>query len=161
MKTLAVLCLLVSLTATCSMAQEHRCEKLESTAERDRCLVQKIKVAEAKMNQALDQALSEYLRHHNEDLSATPKIKQIVENEDQLTVAALRRSQTEWLAYRDSACSAVEHSYDGGTSASWAAETCKLELTELRTRWLKSNFNIETVARKSKGHPRPALSTPH
>jgi uncharacterized protein YecT (DUF1311 family) len=161
MKTLAVLCLLVSLTATCSMAQEHRCEKLGSTAERDSCLVQKTQVADAKMNQALDQALSEYLRHHNEDLSATPKIKQIVEDEDQLTVAALRRSQTEWLAYRDSACSAVEHSYDGGTSASWAAETCKLELTELRARWLKSNFNIETVPRKSKGHPRPALSTPH
>ena len=162
MKTFAFLCLLGSLTsATCSLGQEHRCEKLESTVEKVRCLGQKTQAAEAKMNQTLDQALSEYLLHHNEDLSATPKIKQIVEDEDQLTVAALRRSQTEWLAYRDSACSAVEHSYDGGTSASWAAEMCKLELTELRTRWLKSNFDIETVPRKSKGRPRPALSTPH
>jgi len=161
MKPFAFLCLLGSLTsATCSLAQEHRCEKLKSTAESVRCLGQKTHEAEAKMNQTLEQALSEYLRHHNEDLSATPKIKQIVEDEDRLTVAALRQSQTEWLAYRDSACSAVEHSYDGGTSASWAAEMCRLELTEQRTRWLKSNFDIETVPRKSKRHQRPA-STPH
>jgi uncharacterized protein YecT (DUF1311 family) len=157
MKTFAFLCLLGCLSsATCSFAQERRCEKVESTAERVSCVSQKTQEAEAKMNQTLEQALSEYLRHDTEDLSASPEIKQIVEDEDRLTVAALRQSQTEWLAYRDSACSAVEHSYDGGTAASWATETCRLELTGQRTRWLKSNFEIATADRKSIGHQRPA-----
>ena len=148
MKTV-FLYLLVSLaSATCSLAQERRCEQLLSTDEKVKCLEQKTQEAEAKMNLTLDQVLSEYLRHHDEDDSATPKIKQIVEDEDRLTVAALRQSQTEWLAYRDSACSAVQHSYDGGTSASWAAEMCKLELTKHRTKWLKGNFDTKAVSRE-------------
>jgi uncharacterized protein YecT (DUF1311 family) len=157
MKTFVFLCLLVSLaSATCSLAQERRCEKLFSTYEKVSCLEQRTQEAEAKMNQTLDQVLSEYSRHHDEDLSAAPKIKQIVEDEDRLTVAALRQSQTEWLAYRDSACSAVQHSYDGGTSASWASEMCRLELTEQRRKWLKANFDIKAAPRDSKGHQSPA-----
>jgi uncharacterized protein YecT (DUF1311 family) len=156
MKTFVFLCLLISLaSATCSLAQQRGCEKLLSTGEKVRCLEQKTQEAEAKMNQTLDQVSSGYSRHHEEDLSATPKIKQIVEDEDRLTVAALRQSQAEWLAYRNSACSSVQHSYDGGTSGSWAAEMCRLELTEQRTKWLKANFDIKTVPREPKGHQSP------
>lgn len=150
MKAFVFLCLLSSLASpVCSQAQEHGCEKLESTAAKVHCLQQKTQVAEAKMNQALEHALSAYLpgSHQNDDLSATPKIKQIVEEEDRLTVTALRESQTEWLSYRASACSAVEHMYEGGTAASEAAEICRLELTEQRTKWVQSNFDHDARSR--------------
>jgi uncharacterized protein YecT (DUF1311 family) len=163
MKAFVFLCLLSALASpVCSQASEHGCEKLVSTAAKVHCLGQKTLAAEAKMNQAFDHALSAYLpnSHQEEDLSATPKIKEIVEGEDRSTVAALRESQSEWLSYRSSACSAVEHKYEGGTASSEAAEACRLELTEQRTKWLRSNFDDEGISRTHKAQQRLGSTKP-
>ena len=144
MKAFVLLCLLSSLASPVrSQAQERGCEKLESTAAKVHCLEQKTLAAETKMNQAFEHALSAYLpgSHPEKGLSETGKVRQIVEEEDRLTVAALRESQTEWLSYRNSACSAIQHMYEGGTVSSEAAEACRLELTEQRTKWLRSKFD--------------------
>jgi uncharacterized protein YecT (DUF1311 family) len=119
-KASVLLCLLSALASpVCSQASRHGCEKLMSTAAKVHCLEQKTLASEAKMSQAFEHALSAYSPDsHQEDLSATPKIKEIVEGEDRLTVAALRESQSEWLSYRSSACSAVDHMYEGGTASS-------------------------------------------
>ena len=143
MKTFVLLCLSLFSLRQYSQARERGCEKLDSTAAKVHCLEQKTLAAEAKMNLAFEHALSAYLpgSHPEKGLSATGKVRQIVEEEDRLTVASLRESQTEWLSYRNSTCSAIQHMYEGGTVSSEAAEACRLELTEQRTKWLRSNFD--------------------
>jgi uncharacterized protein YecT (DUF1311 family) len=153
MKSFVLWCLFSALAfPVSSQASQRGCEKLVSTAARVHCLEQKTLVAEAKMNQAFEYALSAYLpdSHPEEGLTATPKLKEIVEGEDRSTVAALRESQSEWLSYRSSSCSAVEHMYEGGTASSEAAEACRLELAQQRTKWLRSNFDAEGIPRTHK-----------
>jgi len=139
------LCLLFyTIPLASAFAQEQNCEKLQSTAEQSECLDQKLRRAETEMNRAFQHALSEYLRSTERDNEA-PKLSkldlQLIHETEKRTLRSLRQSQARWLAYRESACSAVENSYGGGTAAAVAVPACKLDFTQQRTVWLRSYFD--------------------
>ncbi|MBN9471262.1 MAG: DUF1311 domain-containing protein [Bosea sp.] len=49
----------------------------------------------------------------------------------------LRDAQRAWLAYRDSSCSFMSRLGDRGTMAALADQSCLMQVTAERTRWLK------------------------
>ena len=145
----ASLCLLFCIIPRSTLfAQDQDCEKLQGTAEKSECLAQRLVKAEADMNRAFQQALSNYLPSAERDNEA-PKMSKLdlglLHEADKRTVRSLRQSQARWLAYRESACSAVENMYDGGTVIAEAVPACKIELTQQRTDWLRSYFETDNV----------------
>lgn len=150
----ASLCLLFCLTPRSTLfAQDQGCEKLRSTSEKSACLAQKLLKAEADMNRAFQQALSNYLPSAERDNEAPKMSKldlELLHEADKRTVRSLRQSQARWLAYRESTCSAVENKYDGGTIIAEAVPACKIELTQQRTDWLRSNFEADHVQSNAK-----------
>lgn len=132
----SLLLVLLAFISPVSQAQERGCEKLNSTAEKAECLEQELRLAEAEMKATLRQAISVHQDSRNVK-GDSPTAAKFINSEERLTVDALRKSQAKWLEYRESACSAVEHKYEGGTITSEAVPACKLELTEQRMKWLK------------------------
>ena len=116
------------------------CNKIESESGKTRCLEQKTTSAESRLNSVLERIVSFY-SVDREDLSDTPAVMQVVKEADKRTTEALRKSQSDWMAYRDSACEAVGDSYEGGTASAQAIPSCRLRLTEDRIMWLQTNFN--------------------
>jgi uncharacterized protein YecT (DUF1311 family) len=135
------------------LAQDQACETLPTTPERADCLDQQLANAEADMNRAFQQAISKYLPSAERD-SESPKMSKVdlelLHEADKRTARSLRQSQARWLAYRESACTAVANMYDGGTITVEAVPACKTELTQQRTAWLRSYFASHNTASNAK-----------
>ncbi len=161
----ASLCLLFCIVPRSTLfAQDQGCEKLQSTAEKSECLAQKLLKAEADMNRAFQQALSNYLPSAERDNEAPKMSKldlELIHEADKRTVRSLRQSQARWLAYRESACAAIENMYDGGTIVAEAVPACKIELTQQRTDWLRSHFEANNVHSNAKFGGKDPLRPPH
>jgi uncharacterized protein YecT (DUF1311 family) len=150
----ASLCLFFCINPGSSLfAQNQGCEKLQSTSEQSECLVQKLVQAEADMKRTFQQALSNYLPSTGRD-HEVPKMSkldvELLHEADKRMVRSLRQSQARWLAYRESACSAVENMYDRGTIVAEAVPACKIALTQQRTDWLRSYFEADSVQPNAK-----------
>jgi uncharacterized protein YecT (DUF1311 family) len=144
-RVFACLCLLILFPPSSRLfgEEEQGCLKLQSTAEKAECFGQKLRVAESEMNRAFHHALSAHLPHNEteKELPTLPKKDaQFAREQDRLTVRALRASQVRWLSYRESSCSAVEHTYEEASITAEAVPACKVELTQQRPAWLNSYF---------------------
>ncbi len=150
----AAFCLLFcTIQRSALFAQVQGCGKLQSAAEKSECLAQKLVEVEADMNRAFQQSLANYLPSAERD-NEGPKMSkldlELLHEADKRTVRGLRQSQARWLAYRESACSAVENMYDGGTIVAEAVPACKIELTQQRTDWLRSYFEADNIQSNTK-----------
>lgn len=153
MKRLALLLFCTPLVFSPRLLAQDDCNKIQSESGKTQCLEQKLNKAELMMNSALDRVVACYSSQHakgNDDLSGTPAVLHVVEEEDRLTTETLQKSQAHWQAYRDTTCEAVGHSFEGGSASAQAIPTCMLALTEERTKWLKTNFDVAFAKQKRK-----------
>jgi uncharacterized protein YecT (DUF1311 family) len=109
-------------------AQEVNCEHPQYS-EMGACEEKELAQGEAKMQHVYERLLASFGATRGE----SPDEKQWSTRMRR----RLRESQTAWLNYRQSFCSAVEESYDGGTGAIAAVPGCKADLTEQRAKALQ------------------------
>jgi uncharacterized protein YecT (DUF1311 family) len=157
----ACLCLLLYMIPRSTLsAQNEDCEKLQSTAEKSECLAQKLLKVDTDMNRVFQQALSNYLPSVERD-NELPKLSkldlELLHKANKRTVRSLRQSQARWVAYRESACSAVGNMYDTGTIAAEAVPACKIGLTQQRTDWLRSYFEADSAESNTKSSGKDPL----
>jgi uncharacterized protein YecT (DUF1311 family) len=75
------------------------------------------------------------------EINALPKYdREFALESNRKILRKLRESQKAWYAYRESACGAVEQTYEGGTITALVIPLCKIEITQQRTKFLVKNF---------------------
>ena len=125
-------------------AQTVDCGKADSAAEKRICADHELDKAEAAMKVAFDRALAQFsysLKKHTEK-DPLPESEQAEQKiAEQKMRRALRASQKAWVAYRESACGAVNDSFEGGSISDEIATFCKADLTKDRTKFLNDYFN--------------------
>jgi len=146
-------CCLLSLSRT--GAQEPDCKKLENNNAESECFYGRLEKTEAEMQRAYRSALAAYTHNPEEYKTLYPefsKSKYDMEHQEKADKRVLRKlseSQRLWVAYRESACGAIEEKYEGGTIIGEVVPICKDELTKERTKWLEAQFGESKTLKKS------------
>jgi uncharacterized protein YecT (DUF1311 family) len=143
----------LAVIATCCLlslprlgAQEPDCKKLESNNAESECFSSRLAKSEAEMQRAYKGALAAYTHSPEEYKTLYPEFSESKydlehqEETDKRVLRKLRQSQRLWVAYRESACGAIEEKYEGGTIIGEVVPICKDELTKERTKWLEAQF---------------------
>lgn len=113
--------LLTSLAYNVFAEETLDCETAWSTLAINQCLYQDLVTAEKQMQHYLAKSLE-----HN--------------SEEPLAVASIQNAQEAWLAFRDKHCDAVYEIWRGGSISTAKSLSCKLQLTQQRTRGLWRAF---------------------
>lgn len=114
---IAIACLCIPLHVA---AQETGCEAEVTQRDLNDCAVMRFTIADKTLNETYAAARTEIRRRN----AGAPD-----PNGEQL----LRKAQPLWIQFRDAACAAETHPYDGGSSRSMMESDCRTRLTQRRT----------------------------
>ncbi len=113
--------MMVFVFASCAQAQEVNCESPNTTVEINICSRKDAELADADLKQYLAKAIEKYSNRAK-------------------AIAALRKSQEAWLAYREKHCAAIYELWSDGTIRGAMYNGCLLELTKQRTHTIWNNY---------------------
>jgi uncharacterized protein YecT (DUF1311 family) len=153
MRIVMVVC--VAIYSGILFGQEPNCKHPVSMADMSSCGHHDLQVAEAIMLRVYQQTLAAFQAHENSE-QGFPSSQDF----DERVSRRLRESQADWFRYRQSFCSALEESFEGGSDASIAVPNCETDLTKNRTEELKKWFGdwTQTTVLKEQPPHKPDLN---
>jgi uncharacterized protein YecT (DUF1311 family) len=144
-----VIVLLIAIHSGLLFGQELDCNHPVSMADMAACRQRELRVAETDMRRVYQDTLSAFQGHN--DSQTQPGTSSWKDFARRIS-GKLRESQANWLLYRESFCSALDETFEGGTDASIAVPGCKADLTKKRTEELKTWFGswVQTITPNQK-----------
>ena len=127
-------------------AQQQTIVEVQSEADHGHELQKLLGTAENDMNSAFNKALRSFAPSPKEesDMARLPKEDRVRQIEwNKRMIRDLRASQQRWAEYRNASCQSVSDFYEDGSGEPNAVASCKLMLTEGRTKFLQEFFGVQ------------------